>query len=513
MTANKRIFLNVIATYGRSLYALVIGLIAGRWALMALGEIDFGLYGLIGGLIAFVSFLNSLMATAVGRYYAYAVGAASSDQSGGLTICREWFSTAVVIHTVLPIALILVGYPSGLWAIKSYLSIPPERVYACIWVWRFACISCFFSMFNVPFQAMFTAKQEIAELTIYGVMSTTLNFLFLCYMITHPGFWLIRYAAWMCFIMVLPQVIICVRAIAVFEECRFAKRNFWSFDRFYSLMKFAAGRFACALSLMIWHQGRAILINKFIGPMRNAAMSIGTSLAAQATTLMGAMSGALAPAVTAACGAGDVKRMRKLCFAMCKFGAFSTIIFAIPLVVEADNVLTIWLKNPPYGSAALCVCLLVEHCISRLVDGHVMGVFAVGKMGGFNATEALGYFMAFVLSYFLLRLTDLDILSVGLAVISCSFYTVIVKLYYGRENCGLSIRYWIFHIAIPSLVVVLCSLSAGFMVRYFLSATFLRVVVTTLVCECVIFALSWVLLCDADEKMYIVLKLRERLHK
>ena len=35
---NRRIFFNIIATYGRSLYALVIGLFCGWWTLMALGE-------------------------------------------------------------------------------------------------------------------------------------------------------------------------------------------------------------------------------------------------------------------------------------------------------------------------------------------------------------------------------------------------------------------------------------------------------------------------------------------
>ena len=38
MTPNRRIFLSIVATYGRSLYALVIGLFCGRRALMALGE-------------------------------------------------------------------------------------------------------------------------------------------------------------------------------------------------------------------------------------------------------------------------------------------------------------------------------------------------------------------------------------------------------------------------------------------------------------------------------------------
>lgn len=50
MTANRRIFLNIIATYGRSLYALVCGLFISRWVLAALGKTDFGLYGVIGGM-------------------------------------------------------------------------------------------------------------------------------------------------------------------------------------------------------------------------------------------------------------------------------------------------------------------------------------------------------------------------------------------------------------------------------------------------------------------------------
>lgn len=50
MTQNQRIFLNVVATYGRSLYALVVGLFSSRWVLMSLGQTDYGLYGVVGGL-------------------------------------------------------------------------------------------------------------------------------------------------------------------------------------------------------------------------------------------------------------------------------------------------------------------------------------------------------------------------------------------------------------------------------------------------------------------------------
>ena len=56
MSPNRRIFLCIIATYGRSLYALVIGLFCGRRTLMALGEVEYGLMGVVGGLMVFIGF-------------------------------------------------------------------------------------------------------------------------------------------------------------------------------------------------------------------------------------------------------------------------------------------------------------------------------------------------------------------------------------------------------------------------------------------------------------------------
>ena len=153
MTENRRIALNIAATYGRSLFALVCGLFTSRWVLMALGQSDYGLYGVVGGLTAFIAFFNGLMAAAVGRFYAFSVGQAkvAGTQGEGLEVCRQWFNTAVLIHTAVPLVLIAVGYPVGMWAVESFLTIPPERVEACRWVFRFVCLSCFVAMVNVPF--------------------------------------------------------------------------------------------------------------------------------------------------------------------------------------------------------------------------------------------------------------------------------------------------------------------------------------------------------------------------
>ena len=125
MSPNRRIFLNIVATYGRSLYALVLGLFTGRWVLMALGQVDYGLYGLVGGLAIFISFFNGLLSGAIARFYAFEIGRSqsASDAIAALEECRKWFNTALLIHTVVPVFCIVLGYPVGIWAIHNFLNL------------------------------------------------------------------------------------------------------------------------------------------------------------------------------------------------------------------------------------------------------------------------------------------------------------------------------------------------------------------------------------------------------
>lgn len=297
MSPNRRIFLNIIATYGRSLYALILGLFSARWALMALGQVDYGLYGVVGGLTAFIAFFNGLLATAVGRFYAVSIGEAEKKGAEGLETCRQWFSIAVFIHTVIPVLLMAAGYPLGEWAVRNWLTIPPDRIEESVWVFRFVCLACFVGMVNIPFQAMYTAKQYIAELTIYSFATTTLNFFFLYYMVSNPGDWLAKYAFWGMLMSVVPQLIICIRAVKVFPECRFRLHYVGSSRKFKELFCYAGWQSFGCLGAMLRTQGIAVLVNKYFGPKVNSAMTLGSSVASHADTLSSSLIGAFQPAM------------------------------------------------------------------------------------------------------------------------------------------------------------------------------------------------------------------------
>ena len=517
MTKNRRIFLNIIATYGRSLYALVCGLFISRWVLAALGNTDLGLYGVVGGLTVFVSFFNMLLSVATGRFYAFAEGKAvkaveDGRRAAGLEECRMWFSTAVLLHTVVPILLVAVGYPLGMYAVENWLTIPAERMDACRWVFRFVCLSCFAGMVNVPFQAMYTAKQYIAELTIYGVAATTANIFFMYFMVTHPGDWLAKYALWMCLVTVVPQMIICARALKVFEECRFKLAYALDKSRICQLSSFAFWQMFGGLGAILKGQGIQILVNKYFGPIYNASMSIGNQVSAQSQTLSGAMQGAFAPAITTACGAGRYEEMRALAYRTCKFGMLFALIFVLPLALELRTILNLWLVDPPPYTAELCWCILLMAIIDKSASGHMLAVAAKGKIAAYQTFLGGSLILTLPLAWFMVA-KGLGFVSIGWAMVITMMMCSWGRVWFARKLVGMSARYWMFKIMLPVGMVVGVVGAAGYLPHFVLAPGSLRIVATTIICEVLLLPLAWFMLLDAFERLYLTDRIGRLLHK
>lgn len=517
MSPNRRILLNIVATYGRSLYALVCGLFISRWVLAALGKTDFGLYGVVGGMTVFITFLNTLLSTATGRFYAYAEGlsqksAAEGQPEVGLEECRKWFSTAVMLHTIVPVVLVIVGYPIGLYAVEHWLTIPVERLDACRWVFRFVCISCFVGMINVPFQAMYTAKQYIAELTIYGVAATTANVFFMYFMVTHPNDWLAKYALWMCLVSVVPQVIICLRAIKVFPECHFRPSYAWNRGRVLELAAFAFWQAFGGLGIIFRGQGIQILVNKYFGPAYNASMSIANQVAAQSQTLSGAMQGAFAPAITTACGAGRYDEMRALAYRTCKFGMLLALIFVLPLALELRTILTLWLVDPPPYTAELCWCVLLMAVIDKSASGHMLAVAAHGKIAAYQIFLGGSLILTLPLAWFMVA-KEFEFVSIGWAMVLTMLICSWGRVWFARKLVGMSARYWMFKIMFPLGIVVGVVGAAGYLPHFVLASGLPRVFATTIVCEVLLLPLAWFVLLDSSERLYLTNRIVGLLYK
>ena len=479
---------------------------------MALGEVDYGLMGVVGGLTAFISFLNGIMASGVGRFYAISVGAAKKDPMTGLEKCREWFTTAVLIHTVLPIVLMAIGYPVGEWVVRHYLTIPPDRIAACLWVWRFTCILCFVGMASVPYYAMYGAKQEIAELTIYSFVTTTLNVVVLYYMIHHPADWLSRFALWSCLLGVAPSLIITWRSILKYKECRFRPAYVKCWSRIKQMLTYsgwvAIGVFADLLKC----QGVNVLINKVFGPRANAAMSIGNTVSSQCTTLSGSLTGAFWPAIMNAYGEGNFEGARIMAFRVSKIAVLLICIFAIPLCLEIDGVLKLWLIRPPQYSSGICIGMLAVIVLDRLTTGQMILINARGKMAVYQLVTGGISLLALPFACVAALIYGNVYWVIGTLVVVMAFQSL-SRIMFASRLVKMSVRYYWSKLFVPLMLTGILSVMIGLVPRILYTPSLGRILLTTIVTELSLLPLSWLLVLDGCERQFIMERIERILNR
>ena len=504
MTENRRIFFNVVATYGRSLYAMVCGLFTARWVLMALGTEDFGLYGVVGGLASFVMFISYILQGATSRFYAFNIGKAQKANAldEGVEECRKWFNTSLAIHAVVPAILVTLLYFVGDWGVVNFLKIPDARVLACRWVLVLTCVSCYANMVNVPMIGMFVAKQYIAELTIYNFFTTTFNVLFVYYMVSHRGDWLTRYAIWTCILSVVPQIIIGVRAIIIFPECRLNFRYWGNVQRIKEMANYAGWNLLEGLATSAQGQGNAILVNKYFGPVLNASFAVATSVNVHCCTLVSAMRSAFIPALTTACGSGDLVKMRRMAMQSCKFASVLSLIFMVPLSLELTKIVELWLKVPPPNVVGLCWCMMVASLLENIGMGHSIAINALGRVAKFQLISGVIKLLVVPLAWMLL-VAGMNVYAVGISFVGVMVAFSLSRAWLARSLASLSIVVWIKSVILPVVGLSTIAIGVGIGIQFVMPPSLARVFVTGGISELLILSLAWFLVLDDVERDFL----------
>ena len=513
MTQTRRIIINILATYGRSLFALVCGLFTGRWVLEALGTTSYGVYGVVGTIIGLVTVVNQMLSSSVGRYFAFAVGQAkaATDKDAAVEACREWFNTALAIHTIIPTALVVIGYPLGVWAIRNYFEIPPEMVETSVWVFRFSLITTFIGMVSVPFSSLYLANQLIAELTIYSVVQTAANVAFAWILLSYPGDRLLFNSFYLMLIAVVPQLVIAARAFWVFPECRIRPRMMLNRKRYYQLFAFAGWQVVGWLGLTLRFQGLAALCNKALGLQFNSSMTVSNTVSQQAMSFSYALNGAFAPAITNAAGASDTKLFHALVIRSCKFGAMLCAIFVIPLSLEIHYVMHLWLKVVPPLAEPLCAISLLTLLIERMAAGLGSAISANGNIKWNEIWCGVIWAISLALGCFFVLVCQMSVLGIGLAILICTILQDVKNVILAKYIVGVPIRRWVFAFAMPFSTIVTVMLALGGAFRFLMGESFLRLVLVTIVTNGVFLAACLGLVLDAEERAYLKQKLIARL--
>lgn len=495
MKPTNRIVLNTAATYARSVIAVGLALFSSRWVLSALGQSDYGLFNVVGSIIVFVTFLNTTLAVSAARHYAFSIG------KGDPIEVRRWFNAALSVHLIFATVLTLIGWPLGEYIIAYILTIPAERIRACLWVFRVSLVSAFVSMISVPFIAMFTAKQRISDLAIWNMLYSLMTFLLAWILTRVPGDRLLFYAVGMVVILVFVQLAQVFWAITIFHECRINYHQLFDKHMGKKIVSFAGWSMIGSSGLIFRNQGAAILLNLRYGPNVNAAYGIANQVSTQTDQLAAAMIGAFSPEIITSEGRGDRVRMLSLSQRANKLGAILVLLFAIPLVTEMDYVIKVWLSKPPLYSGILSQLILASFVIGRLSAGDQYAIHATGKIAAYEIIAGICLILTLPLAWLFLEF-GASPTSVGLAfIITASAFTT-GRAFLTSRAFGAPVGRWIASVVVPCGVVCFATLFAASLPRLLLSESFVRLLcVTALSITACLFS-TWFLAFDKREREF-----------
>lgn len=450
----KLLLKNTLATYLVSVLGLFVGLFASRWVLMALGATDYGLFGLVGSIIVFITFLNNVMARSVSRHFAYAIGKMRIE--GRPEACQKeinvWFNTSLVLHCGLPLLLVLAGYPIGMYMIHHVLVIPETRLPACITVFNLSLASAVFSMASVPFNAMFIAKQNIVEVSLWSLISLFGNLVFAYLLLSYEHDKLIFYATYMTSLQIITSLCIALRANMKFPECAIAVKTAFEVQKLKEIVIFAGFNLLGAFSSMFAMQGSNIVLNLFGGPAVNAAFGIGNRVSAQANMLSSALVKSFTPEITQSEGSGDCDRVRMLAKTTSKLATLLCLLFLVPLFVEADYFLLLWLKTPPPYSAVFSQWMLLILFFDLATLGPAVAINATGRIAAYHTVLGLLNALSVPLVWIFLKL-GFSPSSVGGALLVSSLTYMTGRILFARKILGIPVQDYVKSVLLPLILV------------------------------------------------------------
>ena len=447
-TDNKRIAKNTVMLYVRMLFTMVVSLFTSRVILQVLGIEDYGIYGVVGGIVTMFTFLNGGMIAATQRYLTFEIGRGDKVQ------LSKVFSTSLQIHTLVAFVVVLLSETIGLWFLYEKMIIPSNRLSAAFWVFQCSVISCVVNIMSVPYNAIIVAHEKMSAFAYISILEVSLKLLAVYLLCISDWDKLIVYAI----LLLLIQLFI--RYIYV----HYCKKHFPESKYIHNINKpllkemssFIGWGFYGSLAHILYTQGLNMMLNIFFGPVVNAARGIAIQVQNAVQGFVGNFQMALNPQITKNYASGNLRQMHSLMFRSARFSFFMLYILTLPIIIETNYILTLWLKTPPDNAAVFTQWILGISLIYTISNPCIIANQATGKIKVYQLTVGGILLLVLPVSYIVLSL-GAPAYSVFIVHFSIECMAQISRMYLLRKLINLPINAYVMNLYIPILTVAILS--------------------------------------------------------
>ncbi len=391
----QRIAKNTLMLYVRMLVLMLVGLYTSRVVLEALGENDFGIYNVVGGVVAMFTVISGALNSAVQRFITFEMGKGRDAE------LNKVYSTAVTIQLMLAAVVVVLAEPAGLWFIENEMTIDPSRIPAAKLVLHFSLLAFVLNLMSVPQMASITAHEKMSAYAYIGLLDGFLRLAVAFLIMRSPVDRLVYYSALMAGVVLMVRMAYGIYCRRNFEECRF--RMIWDSRLIGEMFSFAGWNFIGVTSGVLRDHGGNILVNLFSGPAVNAARGIAVQLNGAVQGFVTNFMTAVNPQITKSYASGDNEYLFALLRKSSKMSFFLLLMIALPILFNTEYLLGLWLKEVPEHTELFVRLFLVFALSESISNPLITAMLATGKIRNYQIIVGGIQLMNLPVSYILLR--------------------------------------------------------------------------------------------------------------
>lgn len=506
MEPTKRIIVNTGAQYTKAITNTCLSLYSTRLILDALQVTDFGIYALVGGVVAMLGFITNALVITTQRYVSYYHG------KGDYEYVRKIFSNSLLLHILFGIAIAgILLFLKG-WLFADVLNIVPERIDTAKSVYIITTLMLVITIFTAPFKALFIAHENIVFVSVVDICDAIIKLLIAIGLAYVSVDRLLVYAFLMAAIQLLNLLIFSIYARFKYEECHLLlHRRDIDCQAMSQLTGFAGWTTYGTGAVVARTHGITVIINHFCGTTANAAYGIAAQVNNAVIFVSSSIINAMNPQIMKAEGMGDRHKMLLLAGQESKYSVMLLSLVSIPIIMEMPAILNVWLPEVPpntvmFGRFAIAICL---------VDQFTIGLNAANQAQGHIGSYTLIMYTPKLLNLpfaWLLLAEGFSLEAVMWSIIIVEFITAILRLPYLKQTAGL--HFWQFtrQAILPVLPMIGMSVATCWCCMQLFHSHF-SFLITFALALLVGLGTAWAVTLNTSERAYVVRLLKTRIGK
>lgn len=502
---NKRIAKNTMLLYMRMFFIMAVTLYTSRVVLNVLGVEDFGIYNVVGGVIGMLGFITGAMSSSTQRYITFELGRKDYPQ------LQKIFSTSIQIHIIIAILMIVISETLGVWFINEKMIIPNDRLDAAMWIFQCSILTTVVMVINVPYNALIIAHEKMSAFAYISILEVILKLLIVYLLIIGNVDKLKLYAVLTLTIQVLIRFAYTYYCNKHFSHIKSdLKKIDWKLLK--DMFAFASWNLWGGCAIVMYSQGINLLLNVFFGPTVNAARAIAVQVENAVLQFSTNFQMAINPQIIKTYAQGDLDTMHKLLKRSSKFTFILLFLISLPIMIEADTILTVWLKTVPEHTVTFLRIILITSIVDGMARPLMQAAGATGKVRLYQSVVGAVLLTILPISYLALKLgAASESVFVVHLIICCIAFAV--RLYIISPMIKLNVLDFISNTIMKAVIISLLSIPIPLMMHYYMPTSFITTLCVCLICLLVVSGVSYSIGFDRNERAFVNDKVKHIISK